>query len=149
MRQFRNPQFIHRTAIYSATPATPELLLLPCVSRKISAGEKSNRRPFLRTILRRSRSASIIWRSVRSVRDARSNRLQILSSTAWQMIFLCNSVAPPGRLRAGRGRLLDWTILSRSRNLRSAIPLTRNFINSRIPYSAPGSDTLEKIFTNP
>jgi hypothetical protein len=30
-------------------------------------------------------------------------------------------------------QLLDWTILSRSRNFRSGIPVTRNFISSRIP----------------
>src|SRR5580704_13279082 len=52
------------------------------VKRAISRGEKSIDRPLLRTIPIRRQRACLACRTVRSVRIARSIRLQILSSTA-------------------------------------------------------------------
>src|SRR5271169_3231840 len=52
------------------------------VKRAISRGEKSIDKPLLRTIPIKRRRASLACRTVRSVRIAKSIRLQILSSTA-------------------------------------------------------------------
>src|ERR1700730_5804536 len=116
---------------------------MPRVKRPISRGEKSIGKPLLRTIPIRRRSASLACRTVRSVRIARSIRLQILSSTAWQIIVLFVSVVSLERSE-GAGVFLGWTILSRSLNFRSAIPSVRNLISSKNSQSATPSGPLIK-----